>query len=86
MAEEGGATEAEDSTEAATPRRLEKAREDGDVALSREVAGFGALAGGVLGLMIGLPSLGMEMLRGLRALMARAHEVEALYSEVQTNA
>ena len=78
MAEEGGATEAEDRTEAATPRRLEKAREDGDVALSREVAGFGALAGGVLGLMIGLPSLGMEMLRGLRALMARAHEVEAL--------
>lgn len=78
MAEEGGGSEAEDRTEAATPRRLEKAREEGDVALSRELAGFGALAGGVLGLMIGLPSLGMDMLRGLRALMARAQEVEAL--------
>lgn len=73
MAEEG--SEAEDRTEAATPRRLEKAREEGQVALSREVVGFGALAGGVLGLMIGLPPMGIEMMRGLRAVLERSHEI-----------
>ena len=55
MAEDGGTgPEAEDKTEAASPRRLERAREDGQVALSREVAGLGALAGGGLGMMIAL--------------------------------
>jgi flagellar biosynthetic protein FlhB len=68
----------QDRTEAATPRRIEKAREEGQVALSREVAGFAALAGGVLGLMIGLPSLGAELLRGLRGALERAHEVRPL--------
>jgi flagellar biosynthetic protein FlhB len=68
----------QDRTEAATPRRIEKAREEGQVALSREVAGFAALAGGVLGLMIGLPPLGAELLRGLRGALERAHEVRPL--------
>ena len=81
MAEEG--SEAEDRTEAATPRRLEKAREEGQVALSREVAGFGALAGGVLGLMIGLPPMGIEMMRGLRAVLERAHEIAPATAAVE---
>jgi flagellar biosynthetic protein FlhB len=76
MAEGGGqGGEAEDRTEAATPRRIEKAREDGQVAVSRELAGFGALGGGVLGLMIALPPAGLELLRGLRAVLERAHEI-----------
>jgi flagellar biosynthetic protein FlhB len=76
MAEGGGdASEGQDRTEAATPRRIEKAREDGQVALSKEAAGFGALAGGVLGMMIGLPPMGAEMLRGLRAVLERSHEI-----------
>jgi len=70
--------DSQDRTEAATPRRIEKAREEGQVALSREVAGFAALAGGVLGLMIGLPPLGAELLRGLRGALERAHEVRPL--------
>jgi flagellar biosynthetic protein FlhB len=78
-----GGGEAEDRTEAATPRRVEKAREDGQVALSREVAGFGALAGGVLGLMMALPPAGMEMLRGLRALLERAHEVPPMVAAAE---
>jgi flagellar biosynthetic protein FlhB len=68
-------TEAEDKTEAASPRRLEKAREDGQVALSREVVGLGALAGGVLGLMLAAP-LGARMMQGLGGAMARAHEIQ----------
>lgn len=70
-------SEAEDRTEAATPRRLEKAREEGQVALSREVAGLGALTGGVLGLVLAVP-LGAQMLQGLRGAIARAHEVPPL--------
>lgn len=70
-------SEAEDRTEPATPRRLEKAREDGQVALSKELAGLGALTGGVLGLVLAVP-LGARMVRGFGGLMARAHEVPAL--------
>ncbi|MBV2132292.1 flagellar type III secretion system protein FlhB [Pseudomonas sp. MAP12] len=40
----------DDKTEAATPRRLEKAREEGQVARSRELSTFLLLAGGVGGL------------------------------------
>jgi flagellar biosynthetic protein FlhB len=74
MAEDKGG-EAEDRTEPATPRRLQKAREDGQVALSREVAGLGSLAGGLLGLMLAVP-LAAEMMRGFRGLMARAHMLD----------
>jgi len=40
----------QEKTEEATPRRLEKAREDGQVARSRELATFMLLLGGVVGL------------------------------------
>jgi len=40
----------DDKTEAATPRRLEKAREDGQIARSRELSTFLLLLGGVGGL------------------------------------
>ena len=43
-------TEDQEKTEAATPRRLEKAREEGQVARSRELATVLLLAGGVGGL------------------------------------
>jgi flagellar biosynthetic protein FlhB len=83
MAEGGqGGAEGQDRTEAATPRRIEKAREDGQVAVSRELAGFGALAGGVLGLAIALPPAGFEMLRGLRAVLERAHEIPPMVAAV----
>ncbi|GHA06235.1 flagellar biosynthesis protein FlhB [Oceanisphaera arctica] len=40
----------QEKTEAATPQRLEKAREDGQIARSRELATFLLLLGGVMGL------------------------------------
>lgn len=50
MAEQQGtATEAEDKTEAPTQRRLERAREEGETALSSELVKFAALGGATLG-------------------------------------
>lgn len=84
MAEGGqSGTEAEDKTEAATPRRIEKAREEGQVAVSRELAGFAALGGGVLGLMIALPPAGAEMLRGMRAVLERSHEIPPMVAALE---
>ncbi|MEN9500253.1 MAG: FlhB HrpN YscU SpaS Family, partial [Pseudomonadota bacterium] len=58
MAEGGREDDAEDKTEEATPKRLEKAREEGQIALSREAVNFAALGAGLLGMAIGLPPLG----------------------------
>jgi flagellar biosynthetic protein FlhB len=50
MAEQqGAATEAEDKTEEPTQRRLERAREEGETALSSELVKFAALGGATLG-------------------------------------
>lgn len=67
---EGG--DAEDKTEAASPRRLEKAREEGNVPLSREAVMFASLAGATLVATVVLPSLGRQMLLELRDLVEGA--------------
>lgn len=53
---EGGAGQ-DDRTEAATPRRLQQARESGQVALSRELGGFAGLAAFALMLALVAPAL-----------------------------
>ncbi len=73
MAEEGDAA---DRTEAATPRRLERAREEGNVPLSKEAVGFASLAGATLAASIALPSLGGELLRVLRGVLSGAHALD----------
>lgn len=78
----GEDAEAEDKTEAASPRRLEKAREDGQVALSKELSGLGALCGGVLGLAIAVP-LAARMMHGLRGAMAHAHDLPPIDAAVE---
>ena len=72
MAEEG---DAEDKTEAPTPRRLEKAREDGQVPLSREAVGFATLLLGMAGAFFAMPEAGAATMRALRGLLSRAHEL-----------
>lgn len=67
--EEGGGG---DRTEAPTPRRLEKAREEGQVALSREAVSFVALGFGTLGLFVALPVLGARMLATMRGVLEHA--------------
>ncbi|MBU8545006.1 MULTISPECIES: EscU/YscU/HrcU family type III secretion system export apparatus switch protein [Roseomonadaceae] len=73
MAEE--ASEAGDKTEAATPRRLDKAREDGQVAMSREAVGWSALACATLAATLALPVSGIGMLRTMRATLENGHAI-----------
>jgi len=70
------ADDAPDRSEAATPRRIEKAREEGQVALSREAAGFAALLLASLAALVALPSLGLDLLKAMRAVLERGHELE----------
>ncbi|MCA3381939.1 MAG: EscU/YscU/HrcU family type III secretion system export apparatus switch protein [Roseomonas sp.] len=70
--EEGG----QDKTEEATPRRIEKAREEGQIALSREVVGFVALGFALIGMTLGLPPLGAELMRGMRGVLENAHQLQ----------
>ncbi len=51
----------EDQTEAATPRRLERAREQGSIALSREVPVLAGLGAATLLLLLAGPSLGRSL-------------------------
>ena len=69
-------TEAEDRTEAATPRRLERAREEGNVPLSKEAVGFASLGGATLAAAIALPPLGGELLAMLRGMLSGAHALD----------
>jgi flagellar biosynthetic protein FlhB len=60
-------SDAEDRTQAASARRLEQAREQGDVPLSREVPGVVGLGAAILVLMLGAP-VGLQ---GFGARLAR---------------
>jgi flagellar biosynthetic protein FlhB len=72
MAEEN---EAEDRTEAPSARRLEQARQEGQVPNSRELSGFAALLLAVIAAAMALPSLGRDLLRALRGILERGHEL-----------
>ncbi len=74
MAEE--AQDAADRSEAATPRRIERARADGQVALSREAAGWAALLLATLAAAVALPLVGRDLLRSLRGVLEAAHELD----------
>jgi flagellar biosynthetic protein FlhB len=73
MPEQDDAPDQADRSEAATPRRIDRARDQGQVALSREAVGFGALLLGSLAGLFALPPLGLELLKAMRALLERSH-------------
>ena len=75
MAESGQEDGAADKTEEATPRRLEKAREEGQVIISRELISFTVLGAGLLGMVFGLPTLSYELMRGMRGVMENTHQL-----------
>ncbi|MFN7307455.1 MAG: EscU/YscU/HrcU family type III secretion system export apparatus switch protein, partial [Alphaproteobacteria bacterium] len=70
--DEGG----QDKTEEATPRRIQKARDEGQIALSREVVGFTALGAAMIGMVFGLPPLGYELMRGMRGVLENGHQLQ----------
>ena len=71
----GDDSEAEDRTEAPSQRRLQKAAEEGQFPLSKEASGFVALLLALLAMGLALPGLGRELLRALRGLLERGHEL-----------
>jgi flagellar biosynthetic protein FlhB len=64
-----------EKTEAPTPRRLEKAREEGQVAVSREVAGAVGMAGALLGLALMLPHAATELVRSALVLIEQPSQL-----------
>jgi flagellar biosynthetic protein FlhB len=76
MAEGDDAQESADRSEAATPRRIERARDEGQVALSREAVGFAALFAASLAAFYVLPALGLGLLKAMRAVLERGHALQ----------
>lgn len=75
MAEEGESG-GEDRTEAPTPRRLERARESGQVALSRELSTFASLLAAGIGLALAGPYATGRLAQHLAGVMAAAHGLD----------
>ncbi|MFC4166249.1 EscU/YscU/HrcU family type III secretion system export apparatus switch protein [Teichococcus aestuarii] len=75
MAEEQG--DADDKQLDASQRRLDRAREQGDVPLAREAVQLASLAGGALALGLLGPALGRSLIEETRAIFAGAHMLRA---------
>ena len=85
MADDSG--DAEDRTEAATPRRLQRAREEGNAPLSRELAGFAVLGVAAMLLVMVAPGLVRELASRMAVLLAQAHAIDpvvALHAAART--
>jgi flagellar biosynthesis protein FlhB len=63
-------------TEAATPRRQQRAREEGQVPISREMVTLAGMAAVTLALIWAAPGATRDLARGLSTFMARAHEFD----------
>ncbi|GBR46632.1 EscU/YscU/HrcU family type III secretion system export apparatus switch protein [Neokomagataea thailandica] len=69
--------DAEDRTEAPSEQRLRKAREDGQVAFSREAMSTASLFGGTMGIFLALPFLLPGFVHIMRTLMQQAGTLPA---------
>ncbi|MFT8522944.1 flagellar biosynthesis protein FlhB [Gluconobacter oxydans] len=68
-------SESDDKTEAPSSQRLQKAREDGQIVMSREAMNFVALLGGFAGIFMVLPYLVTDFVHVMQVLMANAGTV-----------
>ncbi len=75
--EEGGA-HAEDRTEAPTPKRIERARSEGQVPLSRDAVGLATLLCATIVGMLALPAMGAEWLRAVRGALFAGTGTDAI--------
>jgi flagellar biosynthetic protein FlhB len=71
----GGEQESEDKTEDPTQRRLDQARESGQVPLSRDAVSVFGLLGGAIVLSSALPSLSSALLLKMRYIIENSHTV-----------
>jgi len=65
-------SDSDDKTEAPSSQRLQKAREDGQIVMSREAMNFVALLGGFAGIFMVLPYLVTDFIHVMQVLMANA--------------
>jgi flagellar biosynthesis protein FlhB len=76
----------EDRTEAPTPRRLERAREEGEIPVSHEVVLLAGLVAPALVLMMIGPAIGRRFVRALAQILAQPdmslHEPVAVFHEI----
>lgn len=79
----GDDKDADDKTEEATPQKLEKARREGDVPLSREMVHAASLGGAALGLAMLGPESGSAMMESASALFANAHQLQAREAAIE---
>jgi flagellar biosynthesis protein FlhB len=66
----------EDRTEAATPRRLQRARDEGQVPVSTELASLAGLAGASLALLVFAPAAASDLARHLVAFISQPHALD----------
>ncbi|WP_144186030.1 flagellar biosynthesis protein FlhB [Elioraea rosea] len=64
-----------DKTEAPTPRRLEKAREEGQVAVSKEVSGAIGMASAIAGITLLLPYASAHLVRNASVLLEQSAQL-----------
>lgn len=66
----------EDRTQAATARRLQRAREEGQAPISRELASLAGLAGASLALLLFAPTAAGDLARRLAVFLGQAHALD----------
>lgn len=76
--EEGEGEDRDDRTEEPSQKRLQKAWEEGQVALSREAVGFTTLMASAVGAALLLPAQIRGLAAAMRGTFSRAHEMEPL--------
>ena len=70
------APDRDDATEEPTKRRIEKARKEGDVAVSREATSLLILVSAMFAAFVSLPGSGAALIGAFRTLLARAHDAD----------
>lgn len=76
MAEGDDSKDGADRSEAATPKRIERARNDGQVAMSREAAGWVALLLATIAAGVTLQTQGVVLMRTMRVTLESAHRLD----------
>jgi flagellar biosynthesis protein FlhB len=77
----GEGADAEDRTEAPTPKRIERARSEGQVPLSRDAVGLATLLAATVMGMLALPAMGADWLRALRLALSAGAGTDALAAQ-----